>query len=284
MIEVHLPPAVERLPRHRARLEAACRTAMAEPDVVGMTIGGSFAEGDPDEVSDLDLRIVVEDAASDLRLEAAPALAAAAGPLVAAFTGEHVGEPRLLICLYEDLVHVDYLTVGLSETAEQNGGRPVHVLWERDGRVSAVLPGPAEPEDPAGQLAWMEARMWTWAWYIQSKIVRGELFEALDGIQYVRDRVLFRLLAMRDGVVHSGSRRAEARMGDLRERFDRTVARADGPELMAALAETVALYDELAAPLLEGHGVEPASEARATVRSALDRGLAWGPPAQESLG
>ena len=37
MIEVHLPPAVERLPRHRARLEAACRTAMAQPDIVEMT-------------------------------------------------------------------------------------------------------------------------------------------------------------------------------------------------------------------------------------------------------
>ena len=37
VIEVHLPPAVERLPRHRARLEAACRTAMAQPDIVEMT-------------------------------------------------------------------------------------------------------------------------------------------------------------------------------------------------------------------------------------------------------
>ena len=126
--------------------------------------------------------------------------------------------------------------------------------------------------------------MWTWAWYIQSKVVRGELFEALDGLQYVRDRVLFRLLAMRDGVAFSGSRRAEARMGDLRERFDRTAARADRPELMASLTETVAIYDELAAPLLERHGVEPASRARAAVRAALDLGLAWRPPAPGSLG
>jgi hypothetical protein len=89
---------------------------------------------------------------------------------------------------------------------------------------------------------------------------------------------------MREGVAYSGSRRAEARMGDLRERFDRTAARADRPELMAALAETVALYDELAAPLLERHLVEPASRARATVRAALDMGLAWRPPAPRSLG
>jgi hypothetical protein len=115
-------------------------------------------------------------------------------------------------------------------------------------------------------------------------VIRGELFEALDGIQYVRDRVLFRLLAMREGVAHAGSRRAEARMGDLRERFDRTAARADRPELMAALVETVALYDDLAVPLFEHHGVRPASRARATVRAALDMGLDWRPPVPGALG
>jgi hypothetical protein len=41
--------------------------------------------------------------------------------------------------------------------------------------------------------------MWTWSWYIQTKVLRGELYEALDGLQYVRDNVLFKLLAMHAG-------------------------------------------------------------------------------------
>ena len=43
-----LPPAFERFPRHRAKAEAACRTALADPDVVGMAVTGSFAAGSLD--------------------------------------------------------------------------------------------------------------------------------------------------------------------------------------------------------------------------------------------
>ena len=52
-----LPPAFERFPRHRAKAEAACRTTLADPDVVGMAVTGSFAAGNADEVSDVDLRV-----------------------------------------------------------------------------------------------------------------------------------------------------------------------------------------------------------------------------------
>jgi hypothetical protein len=40
-----LPPAFERFPRHRAKAEEACRTGLADPDVVGMAVTGSFATG-----------------------------------------------------------------------------------------------------------------------------------------------------------------------------------------------------------------------------------------------
>jgi predicted nucleotidyltransferase len=81
-MDLRLPQGIDRLPRHRERLEAACRAAMDDPDVVGMGIAGSFAEGEPDEYSDLDLRVVVEAAAFERKLGEAPALAEAAGPLV----------------------------------------------------------------------------------------------------------------------------------------------------------------------------------------------------------
>jgi hypothetical protein len=238
-----------------------------------MTIGGSFVEGAPDEVSDLDLRVVVEDGAYEEKLAEARAFAASSGPLVAAFTGEHVGEERLLICLYEDLVHVDYVTIRESDVAEQNHGRDVHVLWERDGRVSAALPGERDPHDLAERLAWFEARMWTWSWYVQSKIVRGELFEAVDGLNYIRVVVLFRLLAEHRGVEYKGARFVESLMGDLTERFARTLPGHDASDVLEALRETIALYRDLADPLLEAHAVEPATDARRVALDALDRGL-----------
>jgi predicted nucleotidyltransferase len=70
--------------------------------------GGSMVHGGFDEHSDIDLVPVVrwEDYAQVLaeRREIAGGL----GNLLSAFTGEHVGEPRLLICLYgPELLHVD---------------------------------------------------------------------------------------------------------------------------------------------------------------------------------
>jgi hypothetical protein len=277
-MEIAIPPGIQRFSRHRTRLVEACRVASADEDVVGMTIGGSFAEGQPDEYSDLDLRVVVEDAAFDRKLAEARSLAEAAGPLVAAFTGEHVGEPRLLICLYEDLVHVDYLTVGISALAEQNAGRSALVLWEREGRISRILPGPTADDELAVRLRWYEDRMWTWTWYIHSKILRGEVFEAIDGLTYVRGVVLFRLLAETEGVAHAGARRVEALMGDRRDRFDRTATNPDPAALLDALRATVGLYVELGDPLLSRHRIANADRARATVLRALEQGMGWRPP------
>ena len=50
-----------------------------------------------------------------------------------------------------------------------------------------------------------------------------ELYEALDGLQYVRDRVLFRLLAFERGTRPAGARRVEAALGDRREAFSSTI-------------------------------------------------------------
>jgi hypothetical protein len=52
------------------------------------------------------------------------------GNLLAAFTGEHVGEPRLLICLFADpLMHVDLKFISLGQLSSRVED-PV-ILWER---------------------------------------------------------------------------------------------------------------------------------------------------------
>ena len=48
-----------------------------------------------DEISDLDLVVVCRDEHQPELLRDTPAFAARLGPLLACFTGEHVGEPRL---------------------------------------------------------------------------------------------------------------------------------------------------------------------------------------------
>lgn len=265
------------LPLHRAHLEAACGEAKGCDGILGMVIGGSLASGQADEYSDLDLQLVVEEAGFDRAVGQLREIADAAGRVVAAFTAEHVGLPQMLIVLYDDLIHVDFEPVLLGRLNERNAGLTALVLWEHHGAVSAALTAARRPEDPARELAWFEGRMWTWSWYIQTKVMRGELYEALDGLQYVRNAVLFKLLALHRGELESGSRRAEQRLGPWGDRFSATVPALTQESLMTALREAMRLYVSLADPLLGQHGVPRADEARVTVLQALDAGLSWRP-------
>jgi len=274
-MDVALPASFERLPRHRAKAESACRAALADPDVVAMVVTGSFATGIADELSDVDLRVYVRPDAVESVVARVPDLAAAGGSVVALFVAEHLAIPTLTIVLYDDLVHVDFDVVAADRAAEHNDGLPAVVLWEREP-ISDALPGTYAPEVASG-VRWMEARIWTWSWYIQSKVLRGELYEALDGLQYVRDQVLFRLLAFHGERRPAGGRRAEAVVGDHRDAFARTIPRSlDPATVLAALREEIDLYRVLADPLLERHGIETA-EARTVVLRALDLGLDWTP-------
>ena len=68
------------------------------------------------------------------------------------------------------------------------------MLWERDGRLTAVL-ATERAAYPAPDLQWIEDRIWPWVHYMAGKIARGELFETLDGLGFVRARVLGPLAA-----------------------------------------------------------------------------------------
>ncbi|HRO71821.1 MAG TPA: nucleotidyltransferase domain-containing protein, partial [Chitinophagaceae bacterium] len=78
-----------------------------DPSVMGLAAAGSWMTNELDEYSDLDLVLVTKHRVSgdtNLMLSYAERF----GKLLAGFTGEHVGEPRVLICLYDNpLLHVD---------------------------------------------------------------------------------------------------------------------------------------------------------------------------------
>jgi hypothetical protein len=250
---------------------------MSEPEVLGMLIGGSFASGEADTYSDLDMQFVVGDEDVKAGANIMRAVADRAGPVVAAFSAEHVGLPHMLIVLYRDLIHADFEPVPLSRVSPRNAGLASHVLWERDGIVSSALPGRYE-DHPATDLRWIEDRMWTWSWYVQTKVLRGELYEALDGLQYMRDNVLFKLLAMRREERSSGARRVEARTGEWTQQFADTLPVLSQESMMKALRASMALYQALADPLLRRYRVEEGGAARAVVLDALEAGLSWDPP------
>lgn len=228
---------------HRQFLLHLLRCLAVDERIVGVAAAGSFLSDRMDAYSDLDLVLAVAPGAA-LTAQERRAIAASAGPLLGAFSGVHVGEPRLLICLYQQpLLHVDLKFVA-PEDAAQGGAA---VLWWREGGA-APPPGPA-PDAAAGpDLDWIEARFWTWVHYGAARIGRGELFEALDFLSFLRTTVLGPLALGLHGAPPHGVRRVETVLPPpCLERLKATVVRCDAADCLRGLRAAAAWYRELRA-------------------------------------
>jgi hypothetical protein len=250
------------LPLEHARfLERALPVLRADARLIGVAAGGSYIDGTMDEWSDLDLLIAVEPDAYDATMADRKAIAGRLGPLLEAFTGEHVNEPRLVICLYgPPLLHVDLKFVTPKELAKRVED-PV-VLWERDGRFTeAMAAGKAAYPQP--DLPWIETRWWTWVHYVAVKIGRGELFEALGCLAFFRERVLGPMALQAAGQRPSGVRRIERRVPTSVPALRATIGAFDARACLDALRASVALYLDLRHRLTPGHGAPCAVESEA---------------------
>lgn len=187
----------------RTMLRRLLDTMRSDRRIAAVLSGGSLLHGGFDAHSDIDLVIVCTAAGHDeLAADKIP-FAETLGPLIAAFTGEHVGEPRLLICLYgPPLIHVDLKFVVLADLCDLVE-RPL-MLWAQDrAAVEASLDG-ATIAWPNRDPQWFEDRAWVWLHYGATKLHRGELFEAMGMISFIREQVLVRCstaaMASRSGV------------------------------------------------------------------------------------
>lgn len=232
-----LPPDLD------ATLSRIRRAVSTDSRFVGLAVGGSLLTGDVDEFSDLDLVVVVADDAHAAVMADRVAIAAQWGSLVAAFTGEHVGEPRLLVCLYDEPpVHVDLKFVTQPEL-DVRIEDPV-VLWERDGSVTALLARTAARE-PTADPQWIEDRFWIWIHYGAAKLGRGEFFETLGMLGFLRTVALAPLLNLLDHRPVRGVRRVERHYPAHVQALSQTVAGYDANELGRALQSCVGAYREL---------------------------------------
>lgn len=193
---------------------------------LALALGDSYVTGDMDEFSDLDFTIVIRPDAVEALLEERFQIAESLGDVLSAFTGEHVGVPSLLICLYDNpLLHVD-----LNFVTPQQAGLGLYdptILFERESALSAVFSA-VKPVEHESKAQWFEDRFWVWVHYIGTKIGRGELFEALAAISFLRETVLGPLILAEKAIFPRGVRFVER----------------DAPEYQAALIETVAAYDK----------------------------------------
>jgi predicted nucleotidyltransferase len=215
-----------------------------DPRFVALAAGGSLLSGEADIYSDLDLVIVVDpEHYASVIADSIGIIDSWGHQPLAAFTGEHVGEPRLVICLYDDpVLHVDYKFVPPDQLAIRIED-PL-VLWERDSTISEVINN-SNSNHPGPDIEWIEERFWVWIHYAATKLGRGEIFEFIDFLSFLRSEVLGPLALTAAGHLPRGVRRLEMYIPDTAEVLRKTVPGYDRAECIEALRACIELYRSL---------------------------------------
>ncbi len=230
---------------HAGMLERIVAAIPGDDRIEALLAGGSMVHGGFDEQSDLDLLVVAHADAHAALLADSRVFAAQFGELLTAFTGQHVGEPRLLICLYgPPLLHVDLKFI-TPDDLDELFERPV-VVWARHGeaitnRVARAKVQPAQTRDAQ----WYEERIWLWLHYAATKLLRGELFEAVSSLDFIRLMVLGPMLQRNAGVRQRDVRRLEEDVPQAHEKLVPTMPPYNDAAIAEALRRSAALYVEL---------------------------------------
>lgn len=236
---------------HQKFVDNAISKLEFDARILGLAVGGSWLTKQLDRYSDLDLVIVCEPGRANSVFQEMDTIAAGLGPCLASFPGDHVGVPNLLICLFDDpLLHVDLKFVSLDDFPYRIENP--EVLWERGGALTRVLEE-TKPSSPHLDLQWIEDRFWTWIHYGAARLGRGELFETLSLLSFLRDRALGPMESARAGKPPRGVRRLE-QIGDAQD--------------LQELRATVATYDPRACE----QALKAAAKAYVGLREVLDPG------------
>ncbi len=214
-----------------------------DPEVLGLAAAGSWITNELDEYSDLDLVLVTKNKIAGDK-ERMISYAKKLGDFISGFTGEHVGEPRVLICMYDDpLLHVDIKFLTLPEFHDRIEN-PV-ILFERNGELTNIY-NTTKAEWPQPDLQWIEDRIWTWVHYIASKAGRGEYFECLDGLGFIRARVLAPMMQLKNKLPARSLRKIETTLSITdQEELGSTIAQNNNEAILHALKNTIRIYRSL---------------------------------------
>lgn len=182
------------------------KVSEADNRILAVCAAGSWITNEIDEYSDLDLVFIVKDGIvftkDDMIL-----FASKIGSLVVSFTGEHIGENRLLICLFDDpVLHVDLKFV--QKTDFMKRVENPKIIWEREKTATEIY-SISFPKWPKPEFQWIEDHFWIWIHYAATKLGRGELMETIEFLSAIRNMVIGPLYHMKYGKNPRGVRKLE---------------------------------------------------------------------------
>jgi predicted nucleotidyltransferase len=227
---------------HRAK-----KTLETDENVIGLAVAGSWLTNEIDEFSDLDLILVTKVRVSDDKSKMI-AYAKQLGNFLSGFTGEHVGEPRVLICLYDNpLLHVDIKFLTLAEFHSRI--ETPTILLDNDKQLQTALNN-STAKFPYPDFQWIEDRFWIWIHYALLKIGRGEYFEAYDFFSFLRMVVFGPLLHIKNGNLPRGVRKVETELeAEDFKKLELTMPCYERQSLLDSLRNSVSLYKHLRSAL-----------------------------------
>ena len=260
-------PGLDLLPAHRDLLERAVNHFQDDDRVVGMILGGSLARGAADFYSDVDLYIVAREESFEAVFDERDAAARSIGTPLFGFAVDPVpGGSRDYIVTYPGPVKLDLMYYRESEIGPDRKWAGRRVLVDDSGSLEDVISRSAtfRPDLPQPKtLLELDQKFWTWCWYVFGKIMRGELWEALDGVHTIRSDALLPLLDWVSDRPHEGYRRLERKADpETAARLAATVSTLRPESLYAALQAEMDLFCDLRAAAFDRFGLtfDPAPE------------------------
>ncbi|MCJ8345328.1 oxalate:formate antiporter [bacterium] len=230
---------------HKSFIELVVKSLPLDARIIGISVVGSIVNGIVDQYSDIDFIIAVDPLYYNSVIEERMAIVSKYGNILTGFSGEHVGDSRLLICLYDKpLLHVDYKFVSLDDVSKETSQS--QLVWERDKRFSSLLDQiQSKPFQMNDQ--WIEDRFWIWIHYAGTKIARGETFEVLDFLSFIRSNVLVPLALASEEKIGFGVRKIETILPAFAIKLTATIASDNKESMKAAVEACINLYLELRA-------------------------------------
>lgn len=230
-------------------LDHASNLLQKDERIIALCVGGSWITNEIDKYSDLDLVVITRINISNSK-KGMENIAASLGTLLAGFTGEHVSENRLLICLYENpVLHVDlkFLQINEFDVRVEN---PI-IIWEREKVITKLYESTlAKWTFPDYQ--WIEDRFWVWIHYAAAKLDRGELFETIDFLSFLRINVIGPLFHIKYKSLPRGVRKLEFILSDEdMNKLMKTVPVYSFESIKASVYQTINLYRELREQLFD---------------------------------
>jgi hypothetical protein len=140
-------------------------------------------------------------------------------------------------------VHVDIKFLTLHEFGTRI--ETPAILHDTDGQLQLRI-DQTQAKFPYPDYQWIEDRFWVWIHYTLVKIGRGEYFETLDSLAYLRKVIFGPLLHIRNGNLPKAVRKVETMIspGDLGQ-LRSLLAEDNKGSLLKAVQNAARLYSDL---------------------------------------